>query len=186
MTKFKETYSLENSFTNLTKSLVSVGDIISGIADRIIYCNFKKWQQHTKTSWWNDGSPFLDIQGFTTIAEKHKNDIMKIVNRYGWMLKKIIAAKKAKINNIWVMHAWLFSGKKDNKSKNPTALNAFYCAIELLELVPEICKQLDISFNFRIGLTLEKLPMVKPERIIIMNSGLSGILSILLHDWKLE
>jgi hypothetical protein len=46
---------------------------------------------------------------------------------------------------------------QDNKSKFTASYNAFCAAVELLELVPVICSDLDISFNFRIGLDYGKV-----------------------------
>ena len=158
LTKFKETFSLENSFSDLTKSLVSVGDIISGIADRDLFvATLKNDDSILKPHDEMMAVLFLDIQGFTTIAEKNKNDIMKIVNSIWMSVEKVIGQKKAKINKYMGDACLIIFRDKDNKSNNPTALNAFYCAIELLEMVPDIGKQLDISFNFRVGVDYGKV-----------------------------
>ncbi|MBN1469875.1 MAG: adenylate/guanylate cyclase domain-containing protein, partial [Fusobacteriaceae bacterium] len=157
-TKFEETSNLDNSFVNLTKTLISVGDIISGIADKDLF----------KATLKNDNSlltphdetmavMFLDIQGYTTIAEKHKNDIMTIINSIWDNVEDVISIKKAKINKYIGDASLIIFRDTDNKSDKPTSLNAFLSAVELLERVPDICNKLGITFNFRIGLDYGKV-----------------------------
>lgn len=156
--KFEETSNLDSSFVNLTRSLVSVGDIISGIADRDLF----------KATLKNDNTllnphdemmtvMFMDIEDFTSIAEKHKNEIMTIINKIWNYVEEIISPKNAKINKYIGDACLIIFRDVDNKNDKHTALKAFLCAVELLEIVPEICSKLDIKFNFRIGIEYGKV-----------------------------
>ena len=118
-TKFQETSNLDNSFTDLVKSLVSVGDIISGIADRDLFTATLKndnslLKPHDETM----AVLFLDIQGFTTIAEKYKNNIMTIVNSIWKNVEKIIGEKKAKINKFMGDACLIIFRDQDNKANS--------------------------------------------------------------------
>lgn len=158
LTKFIETYNLDHSFLGMVKSLEKLGEIISGIADRDLLIATLK----------NDNSVlnphdemmaviFLDIQGFTTISEKHKDDIMNIVNHIWLNTEGVIGKRHGKINKYEGDACLIIFRDADNKSNIHTALNAFYAGIQLLEMVPRVCKELDIEFNFRVGIDYGKV-----------------------------
>ena len=156
--KFKETHNLDNSFIELVKSLVSVGDIVSGIADRdLLIATLKNDKSlldpHDETM----AIIFLDVQGFTTISEKYKDKVMTIINHIWIEVEKIIDKRFGKINKYEGDACIIIFRDLSNKGKNPTALNAFYSALDILEIVPKICKELKIEFNFRVGFDFGKV-----------------------------
>ena len=158
ITKFIETTNLDHSFLKLVKSLEALGGIITGIADKDLLV----------ATLINDDSVlsphdemmeiiFLDIQGFTTISEKHKDDIMNIVNHIWIEVEGIIGNRYGKINKYEGDACLIIFRDADNKSNIHTALNAFYSGILMLEIVPKICKDLNIEFNFRVGIDYGKV-----------------------------
>lgn len=158
ITKFRETNNLDNSFIDLVNSLESVGNIISGIADRELFIATLKndnslLNPHDEMM----GIIFLDIQGFTTISEKHKENVMSIVNSIWMEVETVISKRYGKINKYEGDACLIIFRDLNNKSKNPTALNAFYAAIDIISLVPKLCNDLDITFKFRVGLDYGKV-----------------------------
>jgi hypothetical protein len=101
---------------------------------------------------------FLDIQGFTSITEKHKEDIITIINKIWTEVESVIFQYKGKINKL-IGDAALIIFRDIDKDKGTvnSCLNAFYSSIKLLQKVKEICKNLDIDFNFRVGLDYGKV-----------------------------
>jgi class 3 adenylate cyclase len=157
-TIFRETYELDNSFTHLVGSLTAVGDIISGIADKDLFiATLKNDNSLLKPHDEMMAVLFLDIQGFTTIAEKHNDDIMTILNNIWTQVENTTGAKGGKINKYMGDACLIIFRDQDAEKGQPAVLNAFKTAVELLELVPQIRKKLDIVFNFRIGLDYGKV-----------------------------
>ncbi len=152
ITKFKETHNLDSSFIELVKSLVSVGDIVSGIADKdLLIATLKNDKSLLDPHDESMAILFLDVQGFTTIAEKYKDKVMNIINHIWIEVENIIDKRYGKINKYEGDACIIIFRDLSNKSKNPTALNAFYSALDILGIVPKICKDLKIDFNFRVG-----------------------------------
>ncbi|MBN2545180.1 MAG: adenylate/guanylate cyclase domain-containing protein [Spirochaetes bacterium] len=152
-TKFIESDNLDSSFVELVKSLNKLGDIISGIADRDLYIATLK-NDNTLLSPHHENMTimFLDIQGFTTITEKHKENIISIINQIWTEVENVISKNGGKINKLMGDAALIiFRDLKINGEHN-SSRNALYSSIELLMKVPYICKKLDIDFNFRVGL----------------------------------
>jgi len=160
ITKFIETSNLDDSFLGLVKSLEDLGDIISGIADRDLFIATLK----------NDDSllkphdemmtiMFLDIQGFTTITEKYKNNIINIINSIWTEVEHSTAKYHGKINKLIGDAALIIFREEINGEKVNSSKNAFYASIETLLKVPKICNDLnlDVDFNFRIGLDYGKI-----------------------------
>ncbi len=152
LTKFKETYNLDKSFIELVKSLVAVGDIVSGIADKdLLIATLKNDKSlldpHDETM----AVLFIDVQGFTTIAEKYKDKVMTIINNIWLEVENIIYKRFGRINKYEGDACIIIFRDLSNKSNVSTAINAFYSALDILEIVPKVCKELKISFNFRIG-----------------------------------
>lgn len=152
LTKFKETYKLDKSFIELVKSLVAVGDIVSGIADKdLLIATLKNDKSlldpHDETM----AILFIDVEGFTTIAEKHKDKVMTIINNIWIEVENIIYKRFGRINKYEGDACIIIFRDLSNKSKVPTAINAFYSALDILAIVPKVCNELKIDFNFRIG-----------------------------------
>jgi class 3 adenylate cyclase/disulfide oxidoreductase YuzD len=151
--KFIETTNLDDSFSELKGALADLGDIISGIADRELFiATLKKDDSLLKPHNEMMTIMYLDIQDFTGITERHKDNIMGIVNHIWTEVEHIISKNKGKINKLIGDAALLIFLDNHRDGRTNSALNAFYSAIELLSRVPLISRDLDISFNFRIGL----------------------------------
>lgn len=152
LTKFKETYKLDNSFIELVKSLVAVGDIVSGIADKdLLIATLKNDKSlldpHDETM----AVLFIDVEGFTSIAEKYKDKVMTIINNIWMEVENIIYKRYGRINKYEGDACIIIFRDLSNKSEVSTAINAFHSALDILEIVPKVCKELKIDFNFRIG-----------------------------------
>ena len=156
--RFIETNNLNTSFNDLVISLTNVGEIISGIADKDLFSATLK----------NDNSLlnphielmavlFLDIEGFTSITEKHKENIITIVNHIWTEVERIIEKYNGKVNKLIGDASLILFREKDTENGLSPSTNALFSAVELLEKVPEITKDLDIYFNFRIGLDYGKI-----------------------------
>ncbi len=161
ITRFIETSNLDESFLGLVTSLQDLGEIISGIADRDLFiATLKKDNSLLNPHDEMMTIMFLDIQGFTSITEKHKDDIITIINGIWTEVENVIAAHKGKINKLIGDAALIIFRDIDKEAKEGTtnsSLNAFYSAIILLERVKKICTKLDIDFNFRVGLDYGKI-----------------------------
>lgn len=156
--KFIETTNLDDSFSELKGALADLGDIISGIADRELFiATLKKDDSLLKPHNEMMTIMYLDIQDFTGITERHKDNIMGIVNHIWTEVEHIISKNKGKINKLIGDAALLIFLDNHKDGRTNSALNAFYSAIELLSRVPLISRDLDISFNFRIGLDYGKV-----------------------------
>ena len=107
---------------------------------------------------------FLDIKGFTSITEKHKDNAMKIVNFIWGETGKIIKKYNGKINK-YIGDACLIIFPEDKiENQYLSGANAFFASVEILKSVPKINYQLNsnfndtndpakyIDFNFRIGM----------------------------------
>ncbi len=152
-TNFIESDNLDSSFVELVKSLNKLGDIISGIADRELYvATLKNDNSVLNPHHENMSIMFLDIQGFTTITEKHKENIISIINRIWTEVETVISKNGGKINKLMGDAALIIFRDVKISGENNSSHSALFSAIELLMEVPDICKKLDIDFNFRVGL----------------------------------
>lgn len=155
---FIETANLDESFSELTGALIDLGDIISGIADRDLFtATLKKDDSLLKPHDEMMTIMFLDIQDFTGITERHKDNIMGIVNHIWTEVEHIISKNKGKINKLIGDAALLIFLDNQKDGNINSTINAFYSAVELLSRVPVISRDLDINFNFRIGLDYGKV-----------------------------
>lgn len=156
--KFIETSDLDDSFSELTGALSDLGEIISGIADRDLFiATLKKDDSLLKPHDEMMTIMFLDIQNFTGITESHKDDIMELINHVWTEIENIISKNKGKINKLIGDAALLIFLDNHNTGKTNSAVNAFYSAVELLNRVPVISRDLGIEINFRIGLDYGKV-----------------------------
>jgi len=155
---FIETTNLDDSFSELKNSITDLGEIISGIADRDLFtATLKKDNSLLKPHDEMMTIMYLDIQNFTGITESHKNEIMGIINHIWTEVERIISKNKGKINKLIGDAALLIFLDNHRDGRTNSSVNAFYSAIELLNRVPVISRDLNISFNFRIGIDYGKV-----------------------------
>ncbi len=172
---FIETTNLDDSFRDLTGSLLDLGNIISGIADRDLFtATLRKDNSLLSPHDEMMTIMFLDIQDFTGITERHKDNIMGIINRIWTEVQKIIGGKKGKINKLIGDAALLIFLDNHKEGKTNSSINAFYAAVELLERVEAVKRELDIEFNFRIGLDYGKVTYGKTGSDMNYELGVIG------------
>jgi class 3 adenylate cyclase len=150
---FKETSYLYDSYSTLSGKLVFLGDIISGIADKELFVaalrNDKSILDPHEV---NMAVLFLDVKGFTTISETHKEKAMGIINYIWDAIESIIYKYNGKINKYFGDAALIIFPEKKKDNKEKAALNAILSAVSILETVDAIKEKLKIEFNFRIGI----------------------------------
>ncbi len=151
--QFRETDILYNSYISLNDQLNDLGNIITGIADRDLFiATLKKDNSVLNPHKVLMTVMFLDIKGFTTISEKFKENALKIVNHIWNEVERIIVKFNGKINKYMGDASLIIFPENYTDSKEMSSNYALNAAINILNTVPIICKELDIDFNFRIGL----------------------------------
>lgn len=163
-TSFTETSDLHSASKDLGATLNELKKTISGISDEelfnaVVTGNNSVLEEHEVRM----GVIFLDIQGFTTITERHKNNSMKIVNHIWNEVEDVISKYDGKINK-FIGDACLIIFEEHEKNYGLVGYNAFNSAVEILKKVfqindylnehfnPENKPNLKIDFNFRVGM----------------------------------
>lgn len=156
--EFKETAHLYDSYSKLSGKLVDLGEIISGIADKELFvATLKNDRSILDPHEVNMAILFLDVKGFTSIAEKYKEKAMSIVNYIWSVVESVVYKNSGKINKYIGDAALIIFPEKIVDNNNISARNAIISGIEILEKVPEIKEKLNIDFNFRIGIEYGKV-----------------------------
>lgn len=155
-TDFKETSLLFDSYANLHQRLNSLGEIVSGISDRelltaVLMDTTSILDPHEEEM----TILFLDIKGFTTLTEKYQEKIFTIVNSIWDEVEEVIDTNHGKINK-YIGDACLIIFQED-KGKHNSSVYALKSAVLILEKVKRIREEMDIDFNFRVGLDYGKV-----------------------------
>ena len=98
---------------------------------------------------------FLDIKGFTTLTEKYQEKVFTIVNSIWFEVEKIVEKNYGKINK-YIGDACLIIFQ-DDKGKQNSSFYALKSGILILEKVKQLQEELEIDFNFRVGIDYGKL-----------------------------
>ncbi len=163
-TSFIETSDLHGASKDLGFTLTELKKTISGISDEelfnaVVTGNNAVLEEHEVRM----GVIFLDIQGFTTIAERHKLNSMKIVNCIWNEVEEVISKYGGKINK-FIGDACLIIFEENENNKGLSGYNSFNSAVEILKRVFKINDYLNerfnpkgepglkIDFNFRVGM----------------------------------
>lgn len=155
-TDFKETSLLFESYSNLHHRLNVLGEIVSGISDKellsaVLMETTSVLDPHEEEM----TVLFLDIKGFTTLTEKYQEKVFTIVNSIWVAVEAIVERNYGKINK-YIGDACLIIFQEGNGTHN-SAFYALKSAILILEKVKILQKELDIDFNFRVGLDFGKI-----------------------------
>jgi len=159
-TRFSETSDLNKAFAESRKTLLNVGEIISGIADSDLFVatlkkDYSLLDQHDVIM----SVIFLDIKGFTSITEKHKENAMKIVNYIWSEVGKIIKKNDGKINKFIGDACLIIFPENKQNNKYLSGYKAFLSSTKILQSVPKINTGLNAKFN----------PEKNPDKVIDFN-----------------
>jgi class 3 adenylate cyclase len=156
--KFRETGTLYDSYSQLSVKLADVGEIIAGIADRELFvATLKNDKSLLDPHEVEMAILFLDVQGFTAVSEKHKEKAMSLINRIWSAVEAATGKQQGKINKYMGDAALIIFPETSRDKQEPASRRAVRAAIEILESVPALKKELAIEFNFRIGIDFGKL-----------------------------
>lgn len=150
-TDFKETSVLYNSYANLHHRLNQLGEIVSGISDKellsaVLMDTTSVLDPHEEFM----TVLFLDIKGFTTLTEKYQEKVFTIVNTIWFEVEKVVEKNHGKINK-YIGDACLIIFQ-EGKGVHNSSFYALKSAILILEKVRDLQKELEIDFNFRVGI----------------------------------
>lgn len=150
-TDFKETAILYDSYANLHQRLNQLGEIVSGISDKeLLTAVLMETKSVLDPHEEHMSVMFLDIKGFTTLTEKYQEKVFTIVNTIWFEVEKIVEKNYGKINK-YIGDACLIIFQ-ENKGKYNSSFYALKSSILVLEKVRELQKELEIDFNFRVGI----------------------------------
>lgn len=146
---FRETKDLFSSYSDLNRVLAEVGEIIGGLSDPDLFVavlrNDRSLLEPHDTSM---SVLFIDVVGFTAIAESQGTRSMRIINRIWDCVEQAVSRHGGKVNKyIGDAALILFSG-----SGSKDALAAVQTAAELLQDVDSLSHELGVELNFRVGL----------------------------------
>jgi len=146
---FRETRDLFSSYSDLNRVLADVGEIIGGLSDPDLFVAVLKNDRSLLEP--HDTSMsvlFLDVVGFTAIAESQGTRSMQIINRIWDCVEQAVSRHGGKVNKyIGDAALVLFPG-----SAPQDAAAAVQTAAELLRDVDSLSGELGVELNFRIGL----------------------------------
>lgn len=150
-TDFKETSILYDSYANLHHRLNQLGEIVSGISDKellsaVLMETTSILDPHEEYM----TVLFLDIKGFTTLTEKYQEKVFTIVNTIWFEVEKIVEKNYGKINK-YIGDACLIIFQEDKGIHN-SSFYALKSSILILEKVRQLQDELEIDFNFRVGI----------------------------------
>lgn len=150
-TNFAETSVLFGSYANLHHRLNTLGEIVSGISDKelltaVLMETASVLDPHEEEM----TVLFLDIKGFTTLTEKYQEKVFTIVNSIWVEVEKVVEGNYGKINK-YIGDACLIIFQEGKGSQN-SSFYALKSAIMILEKVQDLQDELEIDFNFRVGL----------------------------------
>ncbi|HOV14295.1 MAG TPA: adenylate/guanylate cyclase domain-containing protein, partial [Spirochaetota bacterium] len=168
-TDFFEVFTLNESSLDLNSALSDLKRIVMGVTNSefftgVITNDKSVTEQHKAYC----AVMFLDIKGFTSISEKHNEHSMKIgihifssasniLKKYGGEIRKLLG------------DAALITFKRYSNTQGVVAFNALSAAIEILESVNSVNKELNklynpenkdnlmIDYNFRVGLDVGEI-----------------------------
>jgi class 3 adenylate cyclase len=156
--RFRETSSLYDSYSHLSGKLLDVGEIISGIADRDLFVATLKNDSSLLDPHETDMAIlFLDVEGFTSVAERYKAKAMSIINAIWSAVEKAADRQRGKINKYMGDAALVIFPQGQPAGAAPAAQRAVGAAMEIISGVPELGRRLGISFKFRIGIDYGRL-----------------------------
>ncbi len=155
-TNFAETSVLFGSYANLHHRLNTLGEIVSGISDKelltaVLMETASVLDPHEEEM----TVLFLDIKGFTTLTEKYQEKVFTIVNSIWVEVEKVVEANFGKINK-YIGDACLII-YQEGKGVQNSSFYALKSAIMILERVQYLQDELEIDFNFRVGLDYGKI-----------------------------
>jgi len=149
---FSETSHLYDSYTILNEKLVQLGEIVSGISDKELFIAvLKNDKRILDPHEVNMAVMFLDVKGFTSISEAHKEKSMNIINYIWSETETIIYKYNGKINKYIGDAALIIFPEKNDDNFSP-AQRAILSAFFMLENVNAMKEKLKVDFNFRIGI----------------------------------
>jgi class 3 adenylate cyclase len=171
--RFGETGALYDSYAGLSAKLSDVGGIVSGIADRDLFTAVLK-NDHSLLDPHevNMAVLFIDVQGFTSVAEKHKEKSMGIINRIWTALEAATGTRGGKINKYMGDAALVIF--PETSAAAPAARRAVEAAVAVIESVPALCKELAVEFAFRIGVDFGRLVYGKTGSAANFELGVIG------------
>ncbi|QEN04260.1 adenylate/guanylate cyclase domain-containing protein [Thiospirochaeta perfilievii] len=155
-TDFSETSTLFDSYANLHQRLNTLGEIVSGISDKelltaVLMDSNSILDPHEEEM----TVLFLDIKGFTTLTEKYQEKVFTIVNSIWVEVENVVEGNYGKINK-YIGDACLIIFQ-EKRGTNNSSFYALKSAILILERVGQLQKELEIEFNFRVGLDFGKI-----------------------------
>lgn len=160
---FVEVNDLTVSSLDLNNSLIKLRNVVKGVTtEEFLIGTITGDKNITEQHEIHCSVMFVDIKGFTTISEKHNKHSMKIgikifsavgeiLKKYGGEIRKLLG------------DAALITFKERDINNKRSALNSVTAALEILSCVPQLKadlnkeynpenkKELEIDFNFRIG-----------------------------------
>ncbi len=146
---FRETTDLFSSYSDLNRVLADVGEIIGGLSDPDLFVAVLKNDRSLLEP--HDTSMsvlFLDVVGFTAIAESQGTRSMRIINRIWDYVEKAVNRHGGKVNKyIGDAALILFPGCAPQD-----AAGAVQTSAELLRDVDSLSQELGVQLNFRMGL----------------------------------
>ncbi len=155
--EFSETSDLYESYSSLNKKLLSLGEIISGIADRELFvASLKNDTRILDPHRLNMSVLFLDVKNFTTIAEQHGESAMMIINHIWKFVELVVHGFNGKINKYIGDAALIIFPETAGRNARASAADAIFAGITILEKAYEISGLLNIDINFRIGIDCGK------------------------------
>lgn len=151
-TDFIETSDLFQSYSNLHNRLKILGEIVSGISDReLLTAVLKDTKSVLDPHDEHMSVMFLDIKGFTSLTEKYQKQVFTIVNSIWMEVEKIIEENYGKINK-YIGDACLIIFREEGEKKHNSSFYALKSSIMILERVRELREEMDVDFNFRVGI----------------------------------
>ncbi len=149
---FLDTNSLAGSFYYLKSRIENLGGIVEGIADKdLVKAALRDDESVLAPHEENMAVLFLDIQGFTTLSEKHGSGAMAILNSIWDFVQAGIERHGGKLNK-FIGDACLVIFPENESYNGSPSKRAMESATELITGSKALQKELGIEFAFRLGL----------------------------------
>ncbi|MFP4376801.1 MAG: adenylate/guanylate cyclase domain-containing protein [Spirochaetales bacterium] len=149
---FRETEELYSSFEEMNGKLADLGSIVSGISDSELFIATLK-QDHSLLAPHQEEMAilFLDVRGFTSVAEERDEAAMEIINAIWATVENAVYSASGKINK-YMGDACLSIFPNTHNGHNPAARHALTAAVRIESKRHELNTELETDLGYRIGI----------------------------------
>lgn len=149
---FRETEELYASFQQMNGKLADLGSIVSGISDSDLFVATLKQDNSLLAPHQEQMAIlFLDVRGFTSVAEQRDQEAMEIINAIWATVESAVYSTSGKINK-YMGDACLSIFPEAGNEHDPAPRRALAAAVRIEAQRHQLNQKLNTDLGFRVGI----------------------------------